>query len=258
MSKLTDESKKSLCQSIAGEIALSDDPGKVMRKWREKFQIAQKDLAGYLGISPSVISDYESGRRVSPRIDTMRKFVESLVAIDEIKGGQIVNGLIRILTREIPSDIILDIREFPYAIKSEVLCEYLECEVLANSEMLSQPIYGYTAVDVINAIVNLSSDQLLTLYGATPQRAAIFTNVVSGRASMVAIKTSQMGTTRSLKPSLLIIHGPKKVNQVDPLAIKIAEVERIPLAVTKIESVDALIKALRSFMSKEITTITTP
>lgn len=140
----------------------------------------------------------------------MRKFVESLVAIDEIKGGQIVNGLIRILTREIPSDIILDIREFPYAIKSEVLCEYLECEVLANSEMLSQPIYGYTAVDVINAIVNLSSDQLLTLYGATPQRAAIFTNVVSGRASMVAIKTSQMGTTRSLKPSLLIIHGPRK------------------------------------------------
>jgi putative transcriptional regulator len=123
--------------------------------------------------------------------------------------------------------------------------------------MLSQPIYGYTAIDVINAIVNLSSDQLLKLYGATPQRAAIFTNVVSGRASMVAIKTSQMGTTRSLKPSLLIIQGPKKASQVDSLAIKIAEVERIPLAISKIESVDSLIKALRGFMSKEITTITT-
>jgi putative transcriptional regulator len=258
MSSPTDESKKNLCQTIAGEIALSEDPGRAMRKWREKFQIPQKDLAEYLGISPSVISDYESGRRVSPRIDTMRKFVEALVYIDGIKGGQVVNGLTRILTREIPSDVILDIREFPYAIKSEVLCEHLECEVLTNSEMLSQPIYGYTAIDVINAILKLSSDQLLKLYGATPQRAAIFTNVVSGRASMVAIKTSQMGTTHSLKPSLLIIQGPKKANQVDPLAIKIAEAEHIPLAITKIESVDSLIKTLRSFMSKEIATITLP
>ncbi|MEM3586515.1 MAG: helix-turn-helix domain-containing protein [Candidatus Jordarchaeaceae archaeon] len=254
MSSPTDESKKVLCQSIAGEIALSDDPGKVMRKWREKFQISQKDLAEYLGVSPSVISDYESGRRTSPRIDTMRKFVEALVYIDEIKGGHIVNGLTRLLTSEIPSDVILDIREFPYAVKSEALCEHLECEVLANSEMLGHPIYGYTAIDVINAILKLSSDQLLKLYGATPQRAAIFTNVVSGRASMVAIKTSQMGTTRSLKPSILIIHGPKRATQVDPLAIKIAEAERIPLAITKIENVELLIKALRSFMSKEITT----
>ncbi|MHA1604170.1 MAG: helix-turn-helix domain-containing protein [Candidatus Freyarchaeota archaeon] len=254
MSSPLDESKKSLCQSIAGEIALSDDPGRVMRKWREKFQIPQKDLAELLGISPSVISDYESGRRVSPRIDTIKKFVEALIYLDELKGGQIVNGLTRILSREIPSDIILDMREFPFAIKSEVLCQHLECEVLANSEMLSQPIYGYTAIDVINAIVKLSSDQLLMLYGATPQRAAIFTNVISGRASMVAIKTSQMGTTRSLKPSLLIIHGPKKA---DPLAIKIADVERIPLAISKLESTAALIRALRNFMSNEITSVTT-
>ncbi len=249
-----DESKKSLCQSIAGEIALSDDPGKVMRKWRERFQIPQKDLADILGLSPSVISDYESGRRVSPRIDTIKKFVEALVYLDDLKGGQVVNGLTRIITKEIPSDIILDIREFPYAIKSEVLCEYLECEVLVNKDLLSQPIYGYTAIDVINAIVNLSSEQLLKLYGATPQRAAIFTNVISGRASMVAIKTSQIGTTRSLKPSLLIIHGPKKL---DPLAVKIAEVERIPVAISMIEGVDALIRALRNFMSKEVPQLTT-
>ncbi len=249
-----DEGKKSLCQSIAGEITLSDDPGKVMRKWREKFQIPQKDLADILGLSPSVISDYESGRRVSPRIDTIKKFVEALVYLDDLKGGQVVNGLTRIITKEIPSDIILDIREFPYAIKSEVLCEYLECEVLVNKDLISQPIYGYTAIDVINAIVNLSSEQLLKLYGATPQRAAIFTNVISGRASMVAIKTSQMGTTRSLKPSLLIIHGPKKL---DPLAVKIAEVERIPVAISMIEGVDALIRALRNFMSKEVPQLTT-
>lgn len=256
MNSPLDESKKGLCQGIAGEIALSDDPGRVMRKWREKFQIPQKDLAEILEISPSVISDYESGRRVSPRIDTIRKFVEALVYLDQLKGGQIVNGLTRILSREIPSEIILDIREFPYAIKSEVLCKHLECEILANEEMLSQPIYGYTAIDVINAIVQLSSDQLLMLYGATPQRAAIFTNVISGRASMVAIKTSQMGTTRSLKPSLLIIHGPKKV---DPLAVKIAEVERIPLALSTIKDTDSLIRTLRNFMTSEIPkTITTP
>ncbi|MHA2315052.1 MAG: helix-turn-helix domain-containing protein [Candidatus Hermodarchaeia archaeon] len=47
-----------------------------MRKWREQFGVAQHDLAKQLGISPSVISDYESGRRKSPRVDTIRKFAE--------------------------------------------------------------------------------------------------------------------------------------------------------------------------------------
>ncbi|MBR9707522.1 MAG: helix-turn-helix domain-containing protein, partial [Candidatus Diapherotrites archaeon] len=50
-----------LAVSMAGEIAISKAPGKSMRKWREIFNVTQTELADYLKISPSTISDYEGG-----------------------------------------------------------------------------------------------------------------------------------------------------------------------------------------------------
>ena len=65
-----------LAEALAGEICLAEnDPGAIMRRWRERFQFSQKDLAKHLEVSPSVISDYESGRRKSPRVETIRRFV---------------------------------------------------------------------------------------------------------------------------------------------------------------------------------------
>ena len=55
-----------LAEKMAGEITLSDSPGKALKQWRESFQIPPGILAEELGVSPSVISDYESGRRKSP------------------------------------------------------------------------------------------------------------------------------------------------------------------------------------------------
>ncbi|MEM1512960.1 MAG: helix-turn-helix domain-containing protein [Candidatus Jordarchaeales archaeon] len=240
--------KKSLCRMIAGEITLSEDPGVSMRMWRERFQVSQKEIAIALGVSPSVISDYESGRRLSPRIDTVQKFVKCLVELDEARGGTVVNGLMRMMGNDIPSDVILDIKEFSYPVKAESLCNHLKCEILANEDLLEQPIYGYTAIDVVNAILKLSSEQLVLLYGATPQRAAIFANVTSGRSSMVAIKTSQIALS-NVKPAAVILHGLKKL---DPLALKIAESERILLAASTIKDVKNLVKALREFMPHQI------
>jgi putative transcriptional regulator len=72
----------SLIEKMAGEITLSDNPGKTIRKWREELRISQKELALHLEMSPSVISDYESGRRRSPGIRTVRRMVEALLDID--------------------------------------------------------------------------------------------------------------------------------------------------------------------------------
>jgi len=36
---------------IAGEISLSDTPGKTMKKWREIFEITQADLGKHLTIN---------------------------------------------------------------------------------------------------------------------------------------------------------------------------------------------------------------
>ncbi len=75
--------REQLREKIAGEITLSADAGKTIRKWREEFGISQQELARHLGISPSVISDYESGRRKSPGIVIIRRMVDGLIDLDE-------------------------------------------------------------------------------------------------------------------------------------------------------------------------------
>ena len=53
-------------EKIAGEITISETPGITIKKWREEFGISQMELSKFMEVSPSVISDYESGRRKSP------------------------------------------------------------------------------------------------------------------------------------------------------------------------------------------------
>ncbi|MEM2805227.1 MAG: helix-turn-helix domain-containing protein, partial [Candidatus Bathyarchaeia archaeon] len=74
-----------LARRIAGEIILSNKPGATMRKWRELFAISQTTLSDKMMLSPSVISDYESGRRKSPGTRFVRRFVWALLKIDEEK-----------------------------------------------------------------------------------------------------------------------------------------------------------------------------
>ena len=68
-------------EKIAGEISISENPGETMRKWREEFQVAKIDLSRAMDISPSMISDYESGRRKSPGIATSSAIVLTITAI---------------------------------------------------------------------------------------------------------------------------------------------------------------------------------
>jgi putative transcriptional regulator len=236
--------RENLLRSIAGEITLAENPGRIMRKWREQFGVAQHELANHLGISPSVISDYESGRRKSPRVETIRKFAESLISIDESRGGQIVKAFIRLLGQEIPSDILLDIREFPAAIPVELLTDHLECKTVVKDVIQNREIFGYTTIDSLRAILQLSPEQMLKLYGATPHRAAIFTRVSTGRSPMVAVRTSQMGLGPAVRPSVVILHGPK---EVDAVACKIAEVEKIPLYLSGLKETEDLVRKLRNF-----------
>src|SRR2546425_2898052 len=78
-----------LREKIAGEIALSDQPGKTMRKWREELRISQTVLATHMRVSPSVISDYEAGRRTSPGIRTIHRLVDALLEIDQRTGQKL-------------------------------------------------------------------------------------------------------------------------------------------------------------------------
>ncbi len=234
---MVDDSKEKLAKRMAGEIVLSVDPGKTMKKWREIFGITQTDLASYLGISSSVLSDYESGRRKSPGAGTIKKFVEGLIQIDESNGGQVIHAFSRMFTTELSTDIIMDIREFSLPVDIETIAKAVWGDILTAPRASEHMIYGYTVIDSIKAILEMNSEDFLKLYGWTTERALIFTKVTYGRSPMVAVKV------KGLKPSVIVMHGPEKM---DPVAVKIAEIEKIPLILSKAESVDLLLKGLRN------------
>ncbi|NHI83220.1 MAG: helix-turn-helix domain-containing protein [Candidatus Thorarchaeota archaeon] len=238
------EATQKLAEAIAGEICLAEnDPGAVMKRWRERFQVSQKQLAKHLEVSPSVISDYESGRRKSPRVETIKKFIEGLLELDAASGGRVVMALEKLVAPEIASEAILDSREFGLPVPARLLVEYLDCKVLTHINLLNRDIYGYTALDSVKAIVSMTPQQLLRLYGGTTQRAAILSNVSTGRSPMVAIKASQIGTSSAVKPAVVILQG---VNDLDPLAVKIADSIHLPLCLSDMES-DELIHQIRTF-----------
>ncbi|ASJ01243.1 helix-turn-helix domain-containing protein [Thermococcus gorgonarius] len=238
---MLEKEKEALARRIAGEITLSSDPGKTMRKWREIFGISQTELAEHLGVSSSVISDYEGGRRKSPGAGTIKKFVEALLKIDEERGGSVIKAFSRTIGVELPTSAILDIREFSIPIKISQLLDAVNGEIVANEDMIDREIYGYTVVDSIRAILEMSSEEFLKLYGWTTERALVFTKVSTGRSPMVAVRV------QGLKPAVIVLHGVKKL---DELAVKLAQRERIPLIVSKIENESELINNLRKLVER--------
>jgi len=239
---MLEKEKEALAKRIAGEITLSSDPGKTMRKWREIFGISQTELAEYLGVSSSVISDYEGGRRKSPGASTIRKFVEALLEIDEKKGGNVIKAFSKTLGSDFPTSAILDMREFALPATVRDIVDAAKGEVVANMDLIDRKIYGYTIIDSIQAILEMSSDDFLKLYGWTTERALVFTKVTTGRSPMIAIRVQGM------KPAVVVLHGVKKL---DELAVKIAERERVPLVISKVESENDLIVSLRRLVEKK-------
>lgn len=230
--------KEKLAKRMAGEVTLSQDPGKTLKKWREVFGITQTQLADYLDISSSVISDYEGGRRKSPGCTTIKKIVEGLIELDDLNGGHVIHAFSRMIDTELSTEVIIDMREFAVPIQAGILLKAVEGEIIVNQDLLNKEIFGYTVIDSIRCISEMSSDEFTKLYGWTTERALIFTQVSRGRSPMIAIRV------QGLKPAVIVLHGPASID--DPVAIKLAEVERIPLILSRAESVDTMIRGLRS------------
>ncbi len=208
-----------------------------MKIWRERFRLPQIVLAEHLNISPSVISDYESGRRKSPGTSTIRRFVMALLTLDEKNGGQVVAAFVRLMDVSLVDlNIVLAMSDFPTPMTAKEFCQRLKCTIKTGEKLIDREIYGYTLVDVERAVKELDSDAFLKLFGATTERCLIFTNVNTGRAPMIAIKSQEF------KPSLVVLHG---VGEVDRLALELSEQMRIPLAVSKAGSIETLTRELR-------------
>jgi putative transcriptional regulator len=214
--------REQLREKIAGEIVLSADAGKTIRKWREEFGISQQDLARHLKVSPSVISDYESGRRKSPGIVIIRRIVDGFIEIDEERGGKVLKKYD--LGEKI--DCILSIREFKSSMNAQDLIKVIEGEQLTKGISLDRDIHGFTVIDSMKAIMALGSMDYLKIYGWSSERALIFTGVKFGRSPMIAIRA------HPLKPALVVYQRPE---HVDELAIRLATLENLPLVRTNLQ-----------------------
>lgn len=231
--------KQLLAKRIAGEIVLSFEAGKVIKKWRNVFKIPQRRLADEMKIMPSVISDYENGRRKSPGIKMIKKIVDAMIAIDERRGGKIIHEFSDLPTKAMLSDAVLDMKEFDAPVSIKKFCDTINASVLVRKDLIEKKIHGYTVVDSLKAIVDLSPIDMVKLYGLTSERVLIFVGASSGRSSMVALKVT------NLRPGLVILHGSEKI---DDLAKRIAELESIPLGLSKTKNNDEFLKNLkRSF-----------
>lgn len=213
----------SLKQKIAGEITLSKNPGAAIKKWREIFGITQTELAKYLGITPSTISDYESNRRKSPGISVIQRFIESLIEIDAKRGGWVAK---RLSGKERPD--IYEVNDFGKPLSAKKFVEELHGKIITNKRKISEmQLAGYSLVDSLRAILEMPVDNFSRIYGPTTNRAVIFTQVGVGRSPMVAIRVTNP------KPSLVVYQGMERMD--DPIAKKISEVEKIPIVITNMD-----------------------
>jgi len=222
-----------LARRIAGEVILSSKPGATMRKWRELFAVSQITLSEKMSLSASVISDYESGRRKSPGAKFIRRFVLSLLQIDEEKGSRFIREFAKLTSS--PSMAIVDLREFPIPVRVEYLCKAINGEVITGAEKYVKEVHGYTVVDSRRAVEALSGQEYTQLFGATTERALIFTNVENPIFSMMVVRVS------SLKPRVVVFHKTKP----DETAIQLALYEHIPLIYSESPSIEQLVKSLR-------------
>ncbi|MFI5412734.1 MAG: helix-turn-helix domain-containing protein [Candidatus Micrarchaeales archaeon] len=226
-----------LKEKIAGEITLSDSPGSAMKKWRELFGVTQVELAKQIKISTSTISDYESNRRLSPGVGVIRRFVEALFSIDESKGSTVRQGLEKFSQRDEDKVPFYQIHDFVAPISGIDFSRIIEGKVLSNPGYLDTiKLFGYTRVDSLRIILEMSPSEYPKLFGSTTERAFIFEHVSTGRSPLVVIRVAP------IKPKVVVLHN---VTTVDKLAIKLAQVEKIPLLATKLD-----IKEIESRLNK--------
>ncbi|MEA3294201.1 MAG: helix-turn-helix domain-containing protein [Euryarchaeota archaeon] len=228
-----------LAEKMAGEITLSEKPGEVMKKWRINFGVAQSDLSTHLEVSPSVISDYESGRRKSPGTVIVSKIVNALLDIDQQRGSKQIHAYESMIIGSYDANVIYDIHEYSTPITVNELSNLIEARIIHSQDPdNNKQLYGYTVVDSLKVILELPYQEFQKLYGWSTERAMIFTKVSTGRSPLVAIRVT------NLKPGTIVLHGLEE-NRVDPIAKQIAQVENISLMST-VMPIDTMIKTLKS------------
>ena len=223
-----------LAEKIAGEVTLSEEPGATLRKWRTDFEVAQTDLAEELGVSPSVVSDYESGRRENPGVGVVRRTVDAVLDIDERRGGSKLRQHARVLSAGFDSDVVHDLREYPANVPLERYYDAIDATELVRGDR--DTVAGHTVIDSVRAIQRLSSDEFCQLYGQSTNRALVFTGITRGESPLVALRVV------TPTPNAVVLHGLED-SAVWEHAADLARIDGYSLATTTLsleETLDGL------------------
>jgi putative transcriptional regulator len=165
--------------------------------------------------------------------------VEALMSVDEERGGEMLMGFLHTGGSDAASSAVADIREFESGVGIDRFCRTVGAVPLAPAGHRAGSVYGYTVIDSVKAITELSFSELVKLYGVTTQRALVFTNITTGKGPMIAIKVA------NLRPALVVLHN-ILLSDVSGVAKNIASAEGIPIAVCNGPSIEELIERLKS------------
>jgi putative transcriptional regulator len=159
--------------------------------------------------------------------------VLALLQIDEEKGSRFIIEFSKLTSS--PSMAIVDLREFPIPVRVEYLCRAINGKVIAGGDKYVKEVMGYTVVDARKAVETLSGLEYAQLFGATTERALVFTNVENPALAMMIVRVSH------LKPRVVVFHRVKP----DSEAVNVAQFEQVPIIYSEAPSVEMLVKSLR-------------
>lgn len=128
-----DSDNDEILARIAGNVVASPNPCTALKVWRKRLNIKQIQLAKEMGVSPSVLSDYESGRRSSPGVGFVKKYVKALIKLDKTHE--------RILERNlVPKDksTIIAIGEFKRPVRASLIAEMIKGKFLRVKRISTQ------------------------------------------------------------------------------------------------------------------------
>jgi putative transcriptional regulator len=164
---------------------------------------------------------------MSPGVGVIKRFVDALFLLDKERGGTVVSGLARLSTKHEEQDSYYKIHDFAAPIGGADFCRIIEGKVVANAGYLDAvKLFGYTKLDSLRVILEISPSEYPKLFGSTTERAFIFEKVSTGRSPLVVVRVAP------IKPKIIVLHN---VTNIDKLAVKIAQVEKIPLITTKLD-----------------------
>lgn len=236
-----EDARERLAERIAGEVVWSDDPGATLEKWRSDFGISQATLAAEIDVSPSVVSDYEGGRRDHPGIGIIRRYITALLDIDDRRGRDRIRQYARVVDAGFTGEAVLDLREYDRAIDLSAVEEAVDATRIVDGD--TSTVNGHTVIDSIEAISTFSTEEFVRLYGQSTSRVLVFTGISRGESPLVALRVV------SPTPNAVILHGIDRAALWEHAA-EVAALEGYALSVTSVP-LEELLAGLASIDRQE-------